>query len=579
MYAFHVRRRRWARMVCVAAACALPWGTACRAPTQITLALSTDLGCMTWREGAVYTGFVSPSAAPDVRFDSCERGGSIGTVVVLPRDADDALVSVTAVLAIDRTVAECVANPADRGCITARRSLPFVPHDPLRVPIGFLANCRGVVCDAGATCYRSGLCGPARLDPARCSDERTCVLDGDGVSPPAEGGTDAASDAGAMPDGDAQADGDGGIIGPDPMGYDRAFITSGDSHVCATTAAGRLKCWGLNLDEQLSEGANHQASVSTPVNATVLDNALSVAATASSTCVLTATHDVMCWGRGANGELGDNTFGSRATPLSVPGLSNVLSLSRGGIAAGRFCAVLNGDVVKCWGSNNHGAIGDGSTGAFVARPATVVGLPAGARGVVTGDDHTCARFVDGSVWCWGGNGSAELGDATGADHGPRVVTNVSDVMALVAGAHHTCALTNAGAVRCWGANDRGQIGSGSASASSVPVSASLSGPAVAIGAGAAHACATLASGTSYCWGSNSAQQLGDGADAGMPVHRLPVPVSNLPAGIGGWALGRELTCARTQSAQVRCWGNGSDGQFGDGTTGQSSAVHVVLGFP
>lgn len=135
------------------------------------------------------------------------------------------------------------------------------------------------------------------------------------------------------------------------------------------------------------------------------------------------------------------------------------------IAAGgdHTCAVLSG-IVKCWGYNRSGQLGDGST-ANRLTPADVLGL-SGVTGIVAGWGHTCALIGDGTVRCWGSNSYGQLGDGKGAylweQHSatPVAVVGLSGATAIAAGGYHTCALMEGSSVRCWGSNHSGQLGDG-----------------------------------------------------------------------------------------------------------------------
>ena len=126
------------------------------------------------------------------------------------------------------------------------------------------------------------------------------------------------------------------------------------------------------------------------------------------------------------------------------------------LAAGRVytCAVTAAGGVQCWGRNDFGNLGDGST-TDRSTPVPVSGLGSGVIALAAGDAHTCALTAAGAVRCWGHNGIGQLGDGSTTDRStPVPVSGLgSGVVALAAGASHTCALTAAGAVQCWGYND------------------------------------------------------------------------------------------------------------------------------
>jgi hypothetical protein len=170
--------------------------------------------------------------------------------------------------------------------------------------------------------------------------------------------------------------------------------------------------------------------------------------------------------------------------------------------------------VKCWGAKHSGQLGDG-TRQDVRTPKDVVGLTSGQIDLVAGDHHACSLGTNGVVKCWGLNTSGQLGDGTNGFRlfaGP-VQGLSTGVVAIAAGAAHTCAIVAGGAVRCWGSNNSGQVGENGATSffgTLVPVDVPLPEPAVAITAGYAHTCALLSSGKARCWGLSSSSQLGNG---------------------------------------------------------------------
>ena len=121
------------------------------------------------------------------------------------------------------------------------------------------------------------------------------------------------------------------------------------------------------------------------------------------------------------------------------------------VAAGQYytCALRSDGSISCWGSNNVGQLGDGTT-VDHSQPTPVPGL-ANVKAVAVGPSHTCAVLADATVTCWGRNTFGELGDGTTVDrHEPTPVPVPSPVEALDLGAHHTCAVLADATVSCWG---------------------------------------------------------------------------------------------------------------------------------
>jgi alpha-tubulin suppressor-like RCC1 family protein len=117
----------------------------------------------------------------------------------------------------------------------------------------------------------------------------------------------------------------------------------------------------------------------------------------------------MCWGRGDHGELGTNTMVDNPDPAAVM-LAGVTAIATGGGPSDfdASCAIAP-PKVYCWGAGQFGRLGNGTT-LMAPAPQLVLGIPDGAIEVVLGYDHTCARYANGDVWCWGRGDLGQLGD-------------------------------------------------------------------------------------------------------------------------------------------------------------------------
>jgi alpha-tubulin suppressor-like RCC1 family protein len=311
---------------------------------------------------------------------------------------------------------------------------------------------------------------------------------------------------------------------------------------------------------------------------TPLYGVMQIAAGGSHSCALLNTGGITCWGSNDHGQVGDGTSGTtRPAPVAVSGLnSDVLQVSGGG---GHTCALLSAGSVKCWGPSSF--VGNGISGVDQLSPVDVSGLSSGVTQIAGGDRHTCALLSTGGVKCWGANDYGQIGDGTS---GTTRLTPVdvsgltSGVAQITAGGNHTCALLSTGGVLCWGYNFDGQIGDGTKGAtpyvgnrfSPVGVSGLTSGV-LQVAAAYEHTCALLSTGGVKCWGANFYGQLGDGTSA---ANRLtPVDVSGLTSGVTQIAAGMgRHSCALLSSGGVQCWGYNHAGQIGDGTSGYGVSV-------
>jgi len=198
-----------------------------------------------------------------------------------------------------------------------------------------------------------------------------------------------------------------------------------------------------------------------------------------------------------------------------------------------------------------------------------------ATGLVAGGRHTCALLLGGGLACWGWNEFGQLGVGT--------TTNVGDnagemgdslravdfgagrsAVSLAVGGSHTCALLTGGKVACWGFNEDGQLGTGDNEDASTPkiVDLGAGGTAIAVVAGSLHTCALLATGPVLCWGYNGEGRLGIGSTDNV---NTPQSVS-VGAGrfVSALAAGGHHTCALLHAGSVLCWGQNMLGQLGAG---------------
>ena len=376
------------------------------------------------------------------------------------------------------------------------------------------------------------------------------------------------------------------------------MIAAGYEHTCALKTNGEVKCWGYNGNGQL--GNNSTTNSSTPVNVCnggVLGCSISllgvaaIAAGYQHTCALTMSGGVKCWGNNAHGQLGDSTTNQRNTPVDVCASSTTCSGKLSGviaITAGDYhtCALLTTGAVYCWGYNGTGQLGDNGAETESWYP-VAVWLTTGAVAIDAGDNHTCAITSVGSLKCWGYNLYGQLGDSTTTDRYTPVLvcsdslcgSSLPGVGLISGGETHTCASSN-GNIECWGNNSYGRLGDGTTTNSYTPVSLSGLSGVLEISSGYFHTCAMPTGGGVECWGDNSYGEVGDNTTTNRhsPVYVCTDSTcgSHL-SGVGMISGGGLHTCALIKGSGVKCWGYNYYGELGDGTTTDRHAPVWVTG--
>jgi alpha-tubulin suppressor-like RCC1 family protein len=356
-------------------------------------------------------------------------------------------------------------------------------------------------------------------------------------------------------------------------------IGAGGWHNCAITSSDDIKCWGSNFSGNLGDGSMDQRN--RPVDVAGYAGATTVSGGTNHTCASAASGSVTCWGQNSSGELGIGIpVTHRATPQeSVVGIDDARAVDAG---AAHACALREEGVATCWGSSGSGQLGSGfPVGSGVQGPANVVS-PEPFQQIVAGNSHTCGVTVDGGAKCWGSSASGQVGDGDQFSTSPRatpvdVVGLTSGVIKVAPGGAHTCALT-VGGVKCWGSRHAGQLGDGQINQLSVahtPVDViGLPDGIQAVASGAHHTCVITSAGSLLCWGDNDYGQLGNGSNSDSPT---PVAVTGMSADVLAVTGGERHTCALRDDGSVWCWGDGANGQLGNGSTAASN-VPVEVDF-
>lgn len=377
--------------------------------------------------------------------------------------------------------------------------------------------------------------------------------------------------------------GDGGT---GPVSSPFVAVTTGALHSCGVTTNGAIYCWGWNRDGQLGDGTDRDRTEPVQVQAAGVTFS-AVTGGGGHTCALADDGRAFCWGFNLNGQLGLGAAGGGPfnVPQPVTGDLVFTQLAAGGSFT---CGVTTDQAAYCWGWNGTQQLGDGTATDRPTPVAVTGGLT--VRAVTAGAFHACALTTTDEAYCWGDNDQGQLGSGSNtASSAPVVVTGGRTFTSIAGGFQHTCAVTVAGAAFCWGRGDFGQLGTGQAANWNEPrtVSGGLTFAGLALGG--SFSCGVAAA-AAYCWGLNTAGQLGSGApdfctdaDSG-----LDLPCSLQPDPVGGSlaftqvAAGSQHACGLTTDRIAYCWGLASNGQLGNGVSGDTE-IRVdpvrVLGQP
>lgn len=260
-----------------------------------------------------------------------------------------------------------------------------------------------------------------------------------------------------------------------------ATLGSGSYHTCGVTSVGKAYCWGWNAYGQLGDGRLSSAAIPVAVAGSLTFTNIGTGRGSFfnvHTCGVTDTGAGYCWGDNEYGQLGRDSIAFSAVPVEVRGGLSFVTIGTGWIHS---CGLTDVGVVQCWGANYFGQLGDNPDvcdppNCTRATPGPVLGS-AGITNMASGMSHICQLSGSGAASCWGSNDAGQLGAGASAVRGyvPVAVFGGLTFSGLAAGGAHTCALNSAGVAYCWGSNGSGQLGDGSTTSSSIPVRV-VSGP-------------------------------------------------------------------------------------------------------
>ncbi|MBN2722974.1 MAG: hypothetical protein JXR95_02770 [Deltaproteobacteria bacterium] len=299
-----------------------------------------------------------------------------------------------------------------------------------------------------------------------------------------------------------------------------AKVSAGAYHSCAVDIQGKIWCWGADPEV---------ATVSIAVRVNTPDEVIftDVGSGAVFTCALDTLGGIWCWGQNGWGQLG--------VPLSTTTLNEPTKIETGilfssiSVGAYHVCATDTAGNAWCWGRNDQGQSGSGSSETRLINP-TEVDMPPATDFVTiqVGGYHSCALNSSGSAWCWGRNTYGQVGNGEfGSDiDNPESVDNGIAYSWIKGGGElHTCGVDTAGKLWCWGGNTYGNLGDGTTTPAYSPTEVDIENVLFTrVYPGNNYTCALDDTGAAWCWGNNGYGQLGNST---LENSYYPVPV-NMP---------------------------------------------------
>lgn len=253
-------------------------------------------------------------------------------------------------------------------------------------------------------------------------------------------------------------------------------ITARENATCALFgASGDVYCWGDNIWGELGTGVADQSSP-TPIKIENLGKASQISMSDHGCAIVGSTQ--YCWGSNSYGQCGQpqETY-TQPSPVEV-GFGAYGAPQQVSATSSHSCALVAGGGVYCWGWNIDGCLGNTGTeeGATVTHPVRVDGLSEVAQ-IATSRYTDCAIAKTGHVSCWGSQNFGALGDGTidpnGYSMNPVEVGGVSGAVAISV-AEHACVVVANGSIKCWGKGTVGQLGNSASEHSAVPVDVTAS---------------------------------------------------------------------------------------------------------
>ena len=324
-----------------------------------------------------------------------------------------------------------------------------------------------------------------------------------------------------------------------------------------------LWSWGFNLYGQLGNNVAFGPDIRTPITTFAGGaNWKQVSSSRYDTRAIKTDGTLWSWGNNSNGQLGDNTTTRKPTP--VPIFAGGTNWKQVASVLERVAAIKTDGTLWVWGYNNRGQLGDNTTTQRLT-PVTTFAGGTNWKQVACGGYHTAAIKTDGTLWTWGGNSYAQLGDNTTANKTTPVTTFAGGTnwKQVSCGREHTAAIKTDGTLWTWGSGNAAALGDNTGANRSTPVTTFAGGTnwkQVSCANRGRNTAAIKTDGTLWVWGPNGiGGQLGDNT-----TTQRNTPVTTFAGGIN-WkqvAVGYAYITAIKTDGTLWIWGNNYNGRLG-----------------
>ena len=304
---------------------------------------------------------------------------------------------------------------------------------------------------------------------------------------------------------------------------------SAGHHTCAMMTDNTLQCWGEDFGGQIGHGGNSGWHTTPyPVAMPPGKTAIQISNGGHHTCAIMDDNSLYCWGENEEGIVGVGESGTDVVtpyPINLPAGRTAVAVSTGWKSS---CVILDDGTGMCWGLNGEGQLGDGTT-ADRDEPTPITILPPNSSlvAIATGTLTTCALLDNGSVACWGKNDVGQFGDGTTTSSTSLKYASLPPgrtAISIDLGKYHACSILDDNSSVCWGNNTDGQIGDGTTITRLTPTYVTFPGGHFStISTGRLHTCGIASNASLYCWGFHEDGQLGLGTSDGVNIQDSDIP--------------------------------------------------------